>query len=263
MLRGATGTVLAALAATALIALTGCAGDPTATPTDPPRIGTPTATPTLATATPTPRPTSTATPVPTPTLTAMAQPKKPYPSPAPLPLGKNPSELDSMKYAMEKVVWASLGTADPKTSAFCTTLSKMLVRATHPVHFTCTIKAGGVGTEFKVVATKKTDEIDYAFTTTKLPVTMRKVDYEAARQVFDPAKINCDVAKTKLVPVGDPDQITCWVTHPGNTRTRYFGELDRYGVLTFRTQNQLRKLASPSATPTTKPPGKTGGAAAK
>ena len=209
---------------------------------------------TAATSTPDPTRARTPTPEPTPTrLPAMTQPRKPYPSPTPRPLPTNPSELDHMKWAMEKVVWAALGQTDPDTSAFCTTLSKTLVNATDPVHFTCRVDANGVTTRFTVVAERKNDEIAYRFTADKLPVTRAKVDYEAARQVFDPARIHCDVTGTELVRVGDPDEIACWVRHPNRTRTRYYGELDRYGVLTFRTEQQLQALASPSPAATKRP----------
>jgi hypothetical protein len=41
--------------------------------------------------------------------------------------------------------------------------------------------------------------------------------------------------------VGDPDPVHCFVTHPDNSQTSYFGGLDTKGALSFATANELER----------------------
>jgi len=91
--------------------------------------------------------------------------------------------------------------------------------------------------------------ITWDFKVARLPVTEKKVEYEASRQSFKPARVTCDIDGTELVPLGDPNAITCWVAQTDNTSVAYHGGLDDSGVITFT----LAAVPTPAPTPTVTP----------
>ena len=113
------------------------------------------------------------------------------------------------------------------------------------LHFGCVVTAGGVRTTFAITSTTGAKHITWDFKVAQLPVAEKKVEYEASRQAFKPARVTCDIDGTELVPLGDPSAITCWVAQTDNTSVAYQGGLDGSGVITF-----TLAAATPAATPT-------------
>jgi hypothetical protein len=174
----------------------------------------------------------------------MVQPTKPYGLPKMPAKPANADELTSIGYGVERIVWASAGVVDPKTAVTCTTTNAKLVVDKAALRFDCVVTAGGVRTTFAITSKTGADKISWDFTVARLPVTEKKVAYEASRQAFKPARVTCDIDGTELVPLGDPNAITCWVAQPDNTSVTYRGGLDDSGVITFAL------AATPTPTPT-------------
>jgi len=192
------------------------------------------------------------TPTPTPTpaaaasLSPMTQPAKPYPQPSmPLKPAKA-DELTLIGYGVERIVWASAGVVDPTTTVACNTTNAKLVVEKAALRFDCVVTASGVRTTFAISSTTGPKHIAWDFKVARLPVAQKKVEYEMSRQAFKPARVTCDLDGTELVPLGDPDAITCWVVQTDNTSVSYHGGLDDSGVITLT----LAPLPSPAATPT-------------
>jgi hypothetical protein len=218
---------VAAVGAALAFVLAGCAGTPDEAATPP--------------ITPTPTPTAAAS------LHPMSQPTKPYGLPKMPAKPANADELMSIGYDLERVVWASSGVVDPKTAVTCATTNAKLVVDKAALRFDCVVTAGGVKTTFAVTSTTGAKKIGWDFKVARLPVTEKKVVYEASRQAFRPARVTCDIDDTELVPLGDPNAITCWVAQPDNTSVTYHGGLDDSGVITFTL------AATPTPTPTKTP----------
>jgi hypothetical protein len=229
---------LAAVGGVLALVLVGCGGSPDAAPT----------------ASPTPSPTPSAAA----SLLPMVQPTKPYGLPTMPAKPANADELTMIGYGLERVVWASAGVVDPKTKVSCATTNAKLVVDKAALRFGCVVSAGGVKTTFAVASTTGAEKISWHFTVARLPVTEKKVVYEASRQAYRPARVTCDIEDTELVTLGDPNAITCWVAQPDNTSVTYHGGVDDSGVITFAlaptpTPTPTRTSASPtgpSASPT-------------
>lgn len=208
------------------------------------------------------------TPIPTPTaapaasIKPMVVPTKPYPVPSMPAKPAKTDELTSIGYGVKRVAWASAGTVDPTTSAACATTNAKLVVEKAALRFDCVVTAGGIRTTFAITSTTGAEHITWNFKVARLPVTEKKVEYEASRQAFKPARVTCDVDGTELVPLGDPDAITCWVAQTDNTSVTYHGGLDANGVITFalaptpsprptRTSTATPRASSASPTPST------------
>lgn len=195
--------------------------------------------------------TPTPTPVPAASLTPMLQPTSPYPLPSMPAKPAKADELTSIGYGVERIVWASAGTVDPKSAVACSTTNAKLVVEKALLRFDCVVTASGVRTTFAISSTTGAKHISWKFKVARLPVTSNKVQYEASRQAYKPARITCDVDGTALVPLGDPKAITCWVAQTDNTSVAYHGGLDDSGIITFT----LAASPSPAATPTDSPTG--------
>jgi len=175
----------------------------------------------------------------------MVQPTKPYPLPSMPAKPAKADELELIGYGVKRIVWASEGVVDPKASAVCDTTNAKLVVEQASLHFGCVVTAGGVRTTFAITSKTGAKHITWDFKVAQLPVAEKKVEYEASRQAFKPARVTCDTDGTELVPLGDPSAITCWVAQTDNTSVTYEGGLDDSGVITF-----ALAAASPAATPT-------------
>jgi hypothetical protein len=195
---------------------------------------------TASTSTPTP------TAAPAASIKPMEQPTKPYPLPKMPAKPAKADELALIGYGVERIVWASAGTVDPKTSVACATTNAKLVVEKASLTFDCVVTASGVRTRFAISSRTGAQHITWKFKVDRLPVTVKKVEYEASRQAFKPARVTCDLDGTELVPLGDPNAITCWVAQTDNTSVAYRGGLDDSGVITFA----LAATPSPEATPT-------------
>ncbi len=193
--------------------------------------------------------TPTATPSPAASLRPMVQPTKPYTLPSMPPKPAKADELTLVGYGVKRVVWTSEGFVDPKTSAACDTTNAKLVVEKASLRFDCVVTAGGVRTAFAITSKTGAKHITWDFKVARLPVTEKKVEYEASRQSFKPARVTCDIDGTELVPLGDPNAITCWVAQTDNTSVAYHGGLDDSGVITFT----LAAVPTPAPTPTVTP----------
>lgn len=175
----------------------------------------------------------------------MTQPAKPYPLPSMPAKPAKADELTLIGYGVERVVWASAGVVDPKTTIACGTTNAKLVVEKAALQFDCVVTASGVRTTIAISSTTGAKHINWDLRLARLPVTEKKVEYEMSRQAFKPARITCYVDGTELVPLGDPSAITCWVAQTDNTSVRYHGGLDDSGVITLT----LAATPSPTATP--------------
>jgi hypothetical protein len=169
------------------------------------------------------------------------------------PSPKKADELETLGYRLERVVWASLGTVDPKTHVACDTTNDKLVTVKAALTFHGDVKARGTTTRFVVTTKTGTTSIDWTFKVEKLPMTTKKIEYEAARQAFEPARVTCDVDGTELVPVGVPTAVTCWVAQTDNTSVAYRGGLDATGVITFRPVTPKPTTHTPTPTTSVSP----------
>jgi hypothetical protein len=206
-------------------------------------------------------PAATATPTLAP-LKPMRQPTKPF-QVTQFPKETGSTELDSIRYGLKKVTWVSLGAIPSSTRSSCTVGNADLVAIKEKASksFSCSVVTGrkrttGKGkskrtvvvdrtaTRFGVRATRRGSRIDWTYTARRLPVSQAKIEHEMVRQAHDPARVTCLVRGTVLLRVGDPDPVRCFVTHPDNSQTTYFGGLDTKGALTFATATELqhRKL---------------------
>jgi hypothetical protein len=226
---------LAVAGAALAIVLAGCGSTPDAPP--------------AASSTPTPTPTAAAS------LLPMVQPTKPYGLPKMPAKPANADELTSIGYGVERIVWASAGVVDPKTTVSCATTNAKLVVDKATLRFDCVVTAGGLKTTFAITSTTGAQKISWDFKVARLPVTEKKVVYEASRQAYKPARVTCDIEGTELVPLGDPKAITCWVAQPDNTSVTYLGGLDDSGVITFALAPTPTPTPTPTASPTTAPSG--------
>ena len=189
----------------------------------------------------------------------MQQPTKPF-QVTKLPKQTGSTELDSIRYGLKKVTWVSLGAIPGSTTSSCTVDNGDLVaiKDKSSKSFSCDVVTGarrttGQGgskkttvadpttTRFAVKATRKGSTIDWSYVARSLPVSQAKIDHEIARQAEDPARITCLVDGTVLLRVGDPDTVHCFVTHPDNSQTSYFGGLDTKGALSFATARDLER----------------------
>jgi hypothetical protein len=187
----------------------------------------------------------------------MRQPTKPF-QVTKLPKQTGSTELDSIRYGLKKLAWVSLGAIPDSTVSSCTVTNADLVAIKEKASkaFSCAVVTGAkiatgkgsskkttvsdkVTTHFSVRATRRSSSIDWTYTARSLPVSQAKIEHEIARQAKDPARITCLVDGTVLLRVGDPDPVHCFVTHPDNSQTPYFGGLDTKGALSFATAKEL------------------------
>jgi hypothetical protein len=189
----------------------------------------------------------------------MRQPTKPF-QVTRFPKETGSTELDSIRFGLKKVAWVSLGTIPSSTRSSCTVSNADLVAIKEKASksFSCSVVTGtkhttGKGktekttivdsttTRFAVRATRRGSTIDWTYSARSLPVSRAKIDHEMIRQADDPARVTCMVQGTVLLRVGDPDPVRCFVTHPDNTQTTYFGGLDTKGALSFATAKELER----------------------
>lgn len=220
-----------------VVTLAGCSGSAT-DDTSAPQSSTPTPTPSAAAAA---------------SLKPLVRPTKPYPLPSMPAKPAKADELTSIGYGLERIVWASAGVVDPKTSVACATTNAKLVVDRAALRFDCVVTASGIRTTFAITTTTGAQRINWIFKVVRLPVTETKVEYEVSRQAFKPARVTCDVDGTTLVPLGDPEAITCWVAQTDNTSVTYVGGLDDSGVITFTLAPTPTPTSSSTPTPTTSP----------
>ena len=192
-------------------------------------------------------------------LKPMEQPTKPFQL-SKLPKETGSTELDSIRYGLKKLAWVSLGAVPDSTKSTCTVDNADLVAIKEKASksFSCSVMTGAklttgtggskkttltdeVTTRFSVQATRRSSAIDWTYTARSLPVSRAKIEHEIARQAKDPARITCLGDGTVLLRVGDPDPLHCFVTHPDNSQTSYFGGLDTKGSLSFATAKDLER----------------------
>ena len=179
--------------------------------------------------------TKTATPTPTVTLTPLPQPDQTYAAPK-MPEGpsKSDPELDHIAYQLKRVVWASAGVVDPKTTKASCSKSENDIIQVGSYTFTCDVTLWGSSTRFQVKAKVNRSDVAWSWSAAKLPVSEDKAIHEATRQAFKPARVTCDVIDLELVSVGTRTGLSCWVTDIYNKSTVYRGELLPDGSLAFR-----------------------------
>ena len=189
----------------------------------------------------------------------MKQPTKPF-QVTRFPKETGSTELDSIGYGLKKVTWVSLGAIPDTTRSACTVSNADLVAIKEKTSksFVCSVVTGtkqatGTGkakktlivdsttTQFAVRATRRGSTIDWTYVARSLPVSQAKIEHEIVRQSDHPARVTCMVTGTVLLRVGDPDPVHCFVTHPDNTQTTYFGGLDTKGALSFATAKELER----------------------
>jgi hypothetical protein len=192
-------------------------------------------------------------------LRPMRQPTKPF-QVTRFPKATGSTELDSIRYGLKKVAWVSLGTIPSSTRSSCTVSNADLVAIKEKTSksFTCSVVTGtkhttgkdkskkttivdATTTRFAVRATRRSSTIDWTYSARSLPVSQARIYHEMVRQADDPARVTCMVQGTVLLRVGDPDPVRCFVTHPDNTQTTYFGGLDTLGALSFATAKELER----------------------